>query len=182
MLLIAVIDDDFGFKAKLENMLNTIKGKDDVVHTYSDGDSFLSAFRTKPYDLIFLDACMPGIDGLDVAKELREISQSTLIVVVTEHLNYAPDFFQFNVFRFILKPPEKSALRQALADARSESEKIRNETLLIKSKGITRKIYYKEILFFESSHNRIVIHTVGEIYTTNTPLREFERMLSAIKT
>ena len=122
MLFMAVVDDNCEFRAKFVSLLNGIRSEDDIVHDYSSGDSFLEAFKLNHFDLVFLDAQMPGIGGLDVMKELRDISQSTLIVVVTNHIDYAPDFFPFDVFRFILKPPNKPVLRRFSSDVRTESE------------------------------------------------------------
>ncbi|MEW6568206.1 MAG: response regulator transcription factor [Chloroflexota bacterium] len=51
------------------------------VQTASNGPEAVSLFRHDPADLVLLDLNLPGMDGLDVARELRRTSQVPLIMV-----------------------------------------------------------------------------------------------------
>ena len=52
-----------------------------TVHTSSRGDTGLLAFKQVHPDLVLLDLNLPGMDGLDVAREIRKIDQTPVIMV-----------------------------------------------------------------------------------------------------
>jgi len=68
---ILVADDEDGLRWVLEKGLRQA-GYD--VTAVKDGTAALEAFEAEPFDLVFLDVRMPGIDGLTLLGRLREIS------------------------------------------------------------------------------------------------------------
>ena len=52
-----------------------------VVHSVHDGVSAVSHFQHKPSDLVLLDLNLPGMDGLDVSRQLRRHSDVPIIMV-----------------------------------------------------------------------------------------------------
>ncbi len=54
-----------------------------VCETYHDGESGLAAAIGSEYDVIILDRMLPGLDGLDVCKKIREAGVQTPIIILT---------------------------------------------------------------------------------------------------
>lgn len=75
---ILVVDDEPRIRSLIE--LYLIKEGYQVT-TFADGHSVLHAFRRLKPDLIVLDVNMPGMDGLEVCRELRKISELPIIFV-----------------------------------------------------------------------------------------------------
>lgn len=63
-------------------------------------------------DVLFLDIDMPGMPGIEVAKELQILNPSLIIVFVTAHNDFATEAFDLNVFDYILKPIQLDRLRR----------------------------------------------------------------------
>ena len=77
----------------------------DVV-AVKDGDSALRAFETEPFDLVFLDVRMPGVDGLTVLARLREMRADACVIVITAHgtMDTAIQAMQRGAYDYLAKP------------------------------------------------------------------------------
>ena len=67
---IAICDDEILFTRELSSLLTHWAEKNDfslTLYPYSNGDDLLTALRTIPVDLIFLDIIMPLLNGIDTA-------------------------------------------------------------------------------------------------------------------
>ena len=64
------------FTRELSSLLTHWAEKNDfslTLYPYSNGDDLLTALRTIPVDLIFLDIIMPLLNGIDTAREIRSM-------------------------------------------------------------------------------------------------------------
>jgi CheY-like chemotaxis protein len=79
---VLVVDDDPISQRAVSGALQLSMGRPD---TADCGEAALRFAREKPYDVIFLDVLMPGIDGFEVAEQLREteLNAETSVVFVT---------------------------------------------------------------------------------------------------
>lgn len=73
---ILVIDDDKGLLRLIEMTLQT---RGFIVKTAVDGETGMEMFQQHPPDLIILDVMMPGMDGMEVCKKIREQSYVPII-------------------------------------------------------------------------------------------------------
>ncbi len=77
-LRVLLIDDD----ARLSELLLSYLGQNDVqVLQARDGQRGLSALESEPFDAVLLDVMMPGIDGLEVLRRLRQKSRIPVIML-----------------------------------------------------------------------------------------------------
>lgn len=72
----------------------------------TDGESAIRRIRESAYDLVFMDAGMPGMDGLDAVERIREFDADLPVVLVS---GYAPRTVQerserLGIYRFLNKP------------------------------------------------------------------------------
>ena len=80
-LPILVVDDDPNI-AQLLKMYLEKEGYGVLVE--GRGDAALESFRTKPVQLILLDVMLPGIDGWQVLKEIRQTSKIPIIMLTAK--------------------------------------------------------------------------------------------------
>lgn len=73
------------------------------VNKFSCGKEFVERHEQKPFDIIFLDIKMPGMDGFEVAKRVRSLSENTYIIFITTEDSLVYDSFDFRPFNFIPK-------------------------------------------------------------------------------
>ena len=90
---IAVCDDDKKDIARLKKLIEAYDAYNNVgfsILEYESGSELLRDFSNGDYvDIIFLDINMDDIDGLSVAKKIREEMDDVPIVLVTAFMNYA---------------------------------------------------------------------------------------------
>ncbi len=78
---ILIVDDEPGFTAGLEANLQP-EGFE-VLIAY-DGETALEYFENEPIDLILLDLMLPGVDGLDVCRRIRQRSMVPIIMLTAK--------------------------------------------------------------------------------------------------
>jgi two-component system, NtrC family, nitrogen regulation response regulator GlnG len=71
-----------------------------------DGESALRAFEAEPFDLVFLDVRMPGLDGLTALARLRERAPDAHVIVMTAHgtMETAIQAMQRGAYDYLAKP------------------------------------------------------------------------------
>ena len=87
-------------------------------------DDALTWLRQSPVDAAFLNLEMPGMDGLGLAKTIRQIQPRCNLIPVTEHPEYALEALQIFVSGFLLKPVSEAAVRSVLENLRYPAEDI----------------------------------------------------------
>ncbi len=81
---ILVVDDDPDTCRNLSDILTDLGYQ---VDTAFDGLSALELVRGKPYDVALLDFKMPGMDGLELYREIRKLRASTVAIIVSAYTN-----------------------------------------------------------------------------------------------
>lgn len=116
-LRFAVVEDRLPDAQRLESLLRLAFGGGHtlVCDHYESGDAFLAAFPSKNYQVVFLDICMEGTNGIETARILRRTDPDLLLVFVTSSPEYVWDAFPVHPFDYLLKPYREEKLFQ-LAD------------------------------------------------------------------
>lgn len=89
----------------------------DVIGSCRDGEDALEAIRERKPDLVLMDIRMPGLDGLEVAREIAGPG-APIIIFVTAYDAFAVEAFEAAAIDYLLKPVESDRLDQALTRAR----------------------------------------------------------------
>ena len=116
-LRFAVVEDRLPDAQRLESLLRLAFGGGQplVCDHYESGDAFLAAFPSKNYQVVFLDICMEGTNGIETARILRRADPDLLLVFVTSSPEYVWDAFPVQPYDYLLKPYREEKLFQ-LAD------------------------------------------------------------------
>lgn len=82
-LRFAVVEDRLPDAQRLESLLRLAFGGGQplVCDHYESGDAFLAAFPSKNYQVVFLDICMEGTNGIETARILRRADPDLLLVL-----------------------------------------------------------------------------------------------------
>ncbi len=137
-------------------------------------------------DLLFMDIDMPGINGLELAKSIRE--KSKYLIFTTAHPDYALQAFDVQSDQYLLKPISfaKFALgidrilkKEATNVLNVPKEVEQVSALYIKGdhKYAFSNIAIEEILYIKALQNYIQIITRTETHTTYLTLKEIEKAL-----
>ncbi|MEX2148147.1 MAG: nitrogen regulation protein NR(I) [Candidatus Rokuibacteriota bacterium] len=100
---ILIADDEDSLRWVLEKGLRQAGYE---VTSVKDGDSAVRAFKETPFDLVFLDVRMPGMDGLTALAKLRELRPDAHVVVMTAHgtMETAIQAMQRGAYDYLSKP------------------------------------------------------------------------------
>ncbi len=96
------------------------------------------AERYRP-DIAIMDIQMPGINGIEAMREIRETNQSVVFIVMSAYdkFDYAKEAIKLGVLEYITKPMERTRIVAALKKAMEQIDRERNKRsndLLIKEK------------------------------------------------
>ena len=118
-LRIAIVEDQEPEARRLELLLRrAFQGDGPICTRFSSGDDLLARFTTGAYEVVFLDICMAGTNGIETARQLREKDPRLLIVFVTSSPEYVWDAFPVHPFDYLLKPYKEEKIALLTAELR----------------------------------------------------------------
>lgn len=173
---IAICDDEVQFRTQAFTAIRECMPGEALVDPFRDGSSFLQAFSQKPYDLVFLDIEMPELDGISVARRLRQLNKDVPIVFLTGHIEYALEGYEVNALRYLTKPISMPKLQEVLRYVAAQLQQHR--VLWVKTELTEEKIHIKDILFMEAQNQNILIHTKRGVHSVRYNLSDYEKELA----
>lgn len=175
---IAICDGERETTIYLKEWIEAQKTEDEVT-TFFLAEDLLRSNQT--FDLVFLDIQMPGIDGIQAAKKLREEKIQSLIVFVTGEKEYVFDAFDVNAFHYLLKPIDEKKLGGVLNKARKyiRDRSLDNDSVIIKTRRNHFNIKKSEILYVESQRKKCEIYTMNRCVECYGTMKEFEELLGS---
>ena len=83
---VMLVDDNHTFLAAVRQFLDLLPGID-IVCQANSGKEALSQLRLAPLDLVLLDIAMPGMNGLELARAIRQMEHPPRIIFLSMHDN-----------------------------------------------------------------------------------------------
>ncbi|KPK30560.1 MAG: Fis family transcriptional regulator [Nitrospira bacterium SG8_35_1] len=100
---VLIVDDEEGI---VESLTGILEDDGYAVMSASSGEEALKRFDEQTPDLILLDVWMPGMDGIETLKHIREKNSNTSVIMVSGHSNIdtAVDAIKLGAYDFLEKP------------------------------------------------------------------------------
>lgn len=119
MLNFAICDDSLSIINQLTNLFENLFFKHDypakVVFTTTKANDLLSFVSNNKIDVLVLDINLhSNIDGLGVAKKIREFDKDCYIIFTTAHMEFAPVAYKYKTFDYISKPINSQRIEESL--------------------------------------------------------------------
>lgn len=152
---IAICDDESAHIEKIRTILSDYE-TDDYLSPAALLDAVSAGVR---YDVLFLDIMMPRIDGISLARELREFDEDMLIVFITSKIEYMQMGYEVRAFRYLLKDQIDEGLPKTWNDIIKELLDRQDAYFSYEFERKTYRLPIRDILYFESNLRRIVVHT-----------------------
>lgn len=178
MLCVAVCDDEELVCTGIEKMMEPYR-KSGLLQSeiFFSGEKLWEALeRGEHYDLLFLDIELRNMNGVEVGKKIRdELGNETIrIVYISAKQDYAMELFNVRPMNFLVKPISEEAVLENIRKA-MELTDINKTCFEYKFRKQTFKVPYGDILYFESEHRKILIHTKTGLKETYGSLSELEK-------
>lgn len=114
------------------------------------------------YDVAFLDIDMPQMSGIDLARKIHEQWPNTVIIFITNYVQYAPDGYEVGAFRYLMKNQITEKLIDYLDLAIKERTK-RLRVITIQINGERINVPVSNILYMKSSARIITMHLIENV-------------------
>lgn len=181
MIHVTVCDDE---KITRDSIVRALKryseesGTEMEITEFASADSLLNNYP-KDIDLLLLDIYMPGIDGMDAARAIREFDQEVCLIFITTMYQRAIEGYKVRAFGFIRKPVSfeefSHEIGDAIANIRRNSEK--DHVITVKSSGKAYRVPVSKISYCEVRGHYISLCVDGQIREYRCPIRELEEQL-----
>ena len=162
MIKIAFCDDDMEVLHQMNELLDRYRVERNEDITYV---AFQSPFELlteiekgiRP-DILFLDVVMPGQNGMDVAKEIRQYDTNMKIIFLTSSPEFAVESYSVGAYFYQLKPIWEESFFRLMDAVLAECEKKKKNSLILRSKdGITR-INLQQLEYCEVLGRKLLFH------------------------
>lgn len=162
MIKIAFCDDDMEVLHQMNELLDRYRVERNEDITYA---AFQSPFELlteiekgiRP-DILFLDVVMPGQNGMDVAKEIRQYDTNMKIIFLTSSPEFAVESYSVGAYFYQLKPIWEESFFRLMDAVLAECEKKKKNSLILRSKdGITR-IDLQQLEYCEVLGRKLLFH------------------------
>ncbi len=175
-----LLDDELAALSYTRLLCEQMPGVE-VVKAFNDPLKFMEAAGTLDFNTCVLDIQMPGLNGLDVAAQLK----SKIIIFTTAHKEFAAEAFDLNAVDYIRKPLEKERFELAMhkAMARFENGRLPESTQHIwnTDKGKT-PLAFDDMLYIAASEtdsrDKTVLMKNGSRLTIKN--MRFEKLLGTL--
>jgi two-component system response regulator PilR (NtrC family) len=141
--LIHLIDDEPVIHDVLGQLLSA---EGYQVEISSSGEEALTKFREQEFDLVLLDLLMPGMDGLEVLKEIKKIDPEVPIIIITAYASVesALSAMKMGAFDYIQKPFKNEELLLTISRA-LEHHQLKEENIRLQSE-LKKKFSFGNII------------------------------------
>lgn len=184
MIRALIVDDELPAREELSWLLAQCEGVV-VAGQAANATEALELIENDPFDVVFLDISMPGIDGMRLAEAIHETNgPKPHIVFVTAHSERAVDAFAVNATDYILKPARLDRLRQAIAKIPKRTPTPADESptdlarISVEKRGVFHVIPVVDIICFESEDGIVVAQTAESRFITDFNLKFLEENLA----
>jgi len=147
---------------------------------YENGEKLtcdLSLLKTDEPLIAFLDIYLPGQNGIDVARKIRDINKNIKIIFTTNSLDHGLDGYSVKALQYLVKPVKYCEIKDTLDDCIGAfAEALRY--IEVTSNKVVTKIALKDIYYIEVNAHDCLIHTKSGITKSRCTIDEMEQELS----
>ena len=169
-LQIAVCDDSKTDLDKITEMTSQIFSEAKILHSiirYSTGKTLLADIQSGvEFHILFLDVMMDGMNGIELAAELRKQHDKTSIIFISSNREMALCGYEVSAARYLAKPLDKSKMKEALLyccrDWQGKKE------ILLPTNQSKQRISISDIQFIEAFGRGAKFFLENETVTANS--------------
>lgn len=173
---IAICDDNNLCRGRVTDLATDYaeekKDKDITVKAFADPEILLrDSLENGGYDIYILDIVMPGMNGIELGKALRNAGIDSKIIYLTSSEEYALDSFSIRAFHYLIKPVERESFFSVMDEAISSISLKKDKGIIVKTKDSNARITFDSIMYAELSKRTVVYHLTGGGTVESTTLR-----------
>lgn len=176
---IAICDDEQAQRALLEKYISEwghVSGQGVQIEAFSSSEQFLFHWEDdKAFDLLVLDIEMGQMNGMELARKLRQEKESVGILFVTGFEQYMSQGYEVEALHYLLKPIQREKLFAVLDKAAAKNPP--KEKHLFQTKEGVISIPLSDVWYIEAQGHQCMLHTGDEQYTLPQGIGSLRREL-----
>lgn len=179
MVRIVALDDEICWIETLRQITQEFFGQEEYeFFSYMNAEKFLFDMEEKrEYDIILLDMEMPGTNGLEVGGKVRLRHPESVIIFITNYVEYAVQAYEVNAFRYIPKCMMKEKLPEAYAALVEKLKTQEKRFFSISNNEKMEKIPEDSIYYLKKEKKYVyVVHSGGKEKVRMTLAEAYDRL------
>lgn len=191
MISIAICEDEKIYRDKLKEFLEKfleqkkyLEQRKYSVEEFENGENFLERFEKderyrENLNIVLLDIQMDGINGMDVARKIREWNKKLQIIFITAVPDFFADGYEVKAFRYLLKPIGYEDFCGHFGKCLEEIDENKESNIVINdlNTGKTLVVPTESILFVETYGRNLLVHTDKNVYRMYENMGSIEKKL-----
>ena len=176
MINIGICDDEIRIAEYLKERVERCVKKMQVeyeISLYLSGGEVLE--KADKLDILFLDVEMPGMDGMETGRQIKEQNPDCVIIMATGNTERFTEAFKFRAYRYIVKPFDDEEIEEVFV---SYSARLigRNKTEVFYNRR-SYEILEREIYYIRAYNGYTLITANGIEYRSELSLKDYEERL-----
>lgn len=176
---VAVVDDSEFERNTLKEYLNRLQeeGKQTFsIKFFTCSEEVLNYTESK-FDLMIFDIDMPGMNGMDAAREIRKRDGNVVIMFVTNVAQYAINGYEVGAVDYVLKPLSYYDFVMKMNKALYKVSQNNDSSIVIETLDGVCSVSVAEILYVEVMLHYIIYHTATSEYRSRSSMKDVEKEL-----
>lgn len=179
-LHIAICDDEKPereYLTQLSQEWTALRKMNAVFSQFDSAESFLFHFsEDKSLDILMLDIQMRGMNGVELARNIRQDNNTIQIVFVTGYPDFMAEGYDVSALHYLMKPVQKDKLYEVLDKAAAHLQSAPRTILFPKAGGAVR-IKADDIIYAEVLSHTTVLHLVNGKEEFQMRISDMEKLL-----
>ena len=176
---VAIVDDSKTDAEFVHGILNSWveqRQTDILLEVFPSAEAFLFRYaEDKEWDILLLDIEMGAMDGVTMAKRVRQDNEAVQIVFITGYSDYIAEGYEVAALHYLMKPVNREKLLTVL-DRAMEKRRQEERCLNLEAYGEMVRIPFYEIRYLDVHQNYVTVHAKAD-YTVKRTLGDFEKEL-----
>lgn len=179
MIRVAIVEDEENMRKILSDHVGRFfkaNGIAFLIQEFPDAIRLLDKYSSQ-FDLIFMDVDLPTVNGIKASEEIRKSDKTTMIVFVTNLVQFALKGYQVNAFDYLVKPVNyytfAMTMERALPILLGKEESI----LVTDNKRVISKIYLSQLRYIEVVDHILKFHLEDKVIESYDSLKKYETLL-----
>lgn len=180
-MTILICDDDplfiDLFKSKLDQIASSFFKKYSLLCISNPSD--IERINFKDIDIAFLDIDMGNVNGISLAHRIRDVSSATILIFVTNYIEYSIEGYEVQAFRYLLKSELDKKLYSYFSQAIKAYEKERTY-LRFCSESNEIDVLPSNLVYIETEQRHLRLHLINDIRETfliNMTMQNLQELL-----
>ena len=176
---VAVVDDEPAMREQLNSYICQYSAEKKLhleATLFASGDALLEHY-SRQFDIIIFDIDMPGTNGLDTARKIRETDREVVILFITNIAQYAINGYEVEAVDYIIKPIGYYDFAMKFQKAVRWAEKNRGSQLYVDTLQGPVALNTDAVLYVEVMAHYLSYHTPEGEYKVRGSMKEHEEAL-----